>query len=160
MTLKELSKLYWLNREIEQNKKQLQELEEEIGGDAERLAQMRRNIDGLKSPGLDGMPHGTDVHSAVENAALRILQLEEDLKRKHEAAYNLQALISARQTLAILEKVKLENYIASIDDPCLRVAFTSRFVEGAAWDQVAVSMGKYEPDTVKKMCYRYIRWRG
>ena len=157
MTLKELSKLYWLNREIEQTRRQLEELEKEISEDAERLKELRRGLDGVHSPGLDGMPHGSDVHSAVENAVMRVMRLEEDLIRKHDAAKNLYEMISARQTRAIVEKEKLENYIAEIEDPVLRAAFTCRFVDGATWEKVAESMGKYTPDVVRKMCYRYVR---
>ena len=93
MTVKELSKLYWLNREVELNKRQLADLQAEIERDKDSLLAMRRSRDGLARPKLDGMPHGSDVSSPVENTVQQIMKLEEALRRKHDAMVNLQALI-------------------------------------------------------------------
>ena len=158
MTVKELSKLYWLNREVEMNKKQLAALEAEIEKDQQELYFLRRDLDGLASPNLDGMPHGSDVHSPVENTVEHIMKLESTLSRKHDALVNLTARISARQTLIILERDRLEQYIGTIDDSHMRQIFTLRFVNGLPWEQVAASLGAgYMAGTVKKACYRYIR---
>jgi flagellar biosynthesis chaperone FliJ len=158
LTVKELSKLYWLKREIDQNTRKLEKLQQVLAEDEERLRTLQDNADGLHGMNMDGMPHGSSVGSAVENTALRIMQLEEDVKQRREEVLNLQALISARQTLAVLERARLEKYIGEIDDPRMRLAFTCRFESGQSWEDVAQSMGgKCEADTVKKMCYRYIR---
>lgn len=158
MTVKELSKLYWLNREVELNKKQLTDLESEIAREMEELAALRASMDGLASPKLDGMPHGSDVHSPVENTVEHISMLEGALSKKHDALVNLTARISARQTLIILERDKLEQYIETIDDPFMRQVFTLRFVNGLPWQQVALSIGREETwESVKRLCYRYIR---
>ena len=158
MTVKELSKLYWLNREVELNKKQLADLEAEIERDKSELYFLRRDLDGLASPKLDGMPHGTDVHSPVENTVEHILKLEDALSQKHDALVNLTARISARQTLIILERDRLEQYIETVPDSNLRQVFTLRFVNGLPWEQVAAGMGAgFLADTVRKACYRYLR---
>lgn len=158
MTVNELSKLYWLNREVELNNKQLAALEAEIERDRQELDALRRSMDGLTASKLDGMPRGTDVHSPVENTVEHILKLEEALQRKHEALVNLTARISARQTLIILERDRLEQYIESLDDPYMRQIFTLRFVNGLLWEQVAASMGEgFVADSLKKACYRYLR---
>ena len=158
MTVKELSKLYWLNREVELNKRQLADLEKELAEDKERLDGMRRSLDGLASPKLDGMPHGSDVSSPVENTVEQIMMLEAALTRKHDALVNLTARISARQTLIILERDKLEQFIGTINDPYMRQVFTLRYVDGLQWKQVAAKVGDAETwDSVKRMCYRYIR---
>lgn len=158
MTVNELSKLYWLNREVELNNKQLATLEAEIERDRQELYALRRSMDGLTASKLDGMPRGTDVHSPVENTVEHILKLEEALQRKHEALVNLTARISARQTLIILERDRLEQYIGTVDDSHVRQIFTLRFVNGLPWEQVAASLGEgYLAETVRRSCYRYLR---
>lgn len=158
MTVKELSKLYWLNREVEWNQKQLADLEAQIERDTEELKALRRNMDGLASPNLDGLPHGSDVHSPVENTVEHIMKLEEALRKKHDALVNLQARISARQTLVILERDRLDQYIQTIDDLYLRDVFRLRFINGLRWQQVAASMGRMDMwESVKTACYRYLR---
>lgn len=160
MTVKELSKLYWLNREVELNQRQLADLEKELDQDRERLKELRKSLDGLASPKLDGMPHGSDVHSPVENTVEQIMMLEGALMRKHDALVNLTARISARQTLIILERDKLEQYIGAMEDAHMRQVFTLRFVNGLPWEQVAASLGAgYLPETVRVSCYRYLRRR-
>ena len=158
MTVKELSKLYWLNREVELNKRQLADLQAEIERDKDSLLAMRRSLDGLASPKLDGMPHGLDVSSPVENTVQQIMKLEEALRRKHDAMVNLQALISTRQTLIVLERDRLERYIGAIDDSIMRQIFTFRFVDGLRWDNVAANMGDgYNTEAIRKAVYRYIK---
>lgn len=158
MTVKELSKLYWLNREVELNKRQLADLQAEIERDKDSLLAMRRSLDGLASPKLDGMPHGSDVSSPVENTVQQIMKLEEALRRKHDAMVNLQALISTRQTLIVLERDRLERYIGAIDDSIMRQIFTFRFVDGLRWDSVAANMGDgYNTEAIRKAVYRYIK---
>lgn len=158
MTVKELSKLYWLNREVELNMRQLSDLESEIERDQAELVLLRGSLDGMASPKLDGMPHGSDVTRPVETTVEQIMRLEEALSRKHDALVNLKARISARQTLIILERDRLEQFIDTIPDSHLRQIFTFRYVNGLPWEQVAISMGDgYLLDTVRKACYRYIR---
>lgn len=158
MTVKELSKLYWLNREVELNKRQLADLEKELEQDRERLAGLRRSLDGLASPKLDGMPHGSDVSSPVENTVEQIMMLESALSKKHDALVNLTARISARQTLIILERDRLEQYIGAMADAHMRQIFTLRFVNGLPWEQVAASLGEgYAQESVRVACYRYLK---
>lgn len=157
MTVKELSKLYWLNREVEGNQKELLKLEAETLKVEEELLALRRDIDGLASPNMDGMPHGTDVGSAVEARALRIMQLEDAVRRRHDALVNLRARISTKQTLVILERDRLEQYVGEIVDPFMRQIMRLRFVNGLSWDQVAACLGNTKGESVKKRCYRYVR---
>ena len=158
MTIKELSKLYWLKREVEAGTRELERMEAEIFAAETELMNLRRDIDGLASPNLDGLPHGTDVHSAVESRAIQVMQLEEGIRRKHDALVNLRARISVRQTLVILERDRLEQYINTIVDPYMRRMFSLRFVDGLRWEQVAAGLGeRILGESVKKRCYRYIR---
>lgn len=128
MTINELSQLYWLNREIEMDQKRLEELRGKVAP---------------ASPTLTGMPHGTgDNSSKVERAAAEIVDLE--------------AIIAAKQIQCIHERQRLERYIQDIPDSLVRMVFTFRFVNGLPWGQVAESIGGNTPDSVKKICYRYL----
>lgn len=162
MTVKELSKLYWLNREVELNRKQLAALEAEIEQDQGELARLRISIDGLKSPTMsEDYPNGiqhTGTHSPVEDTVEHIVLLEDALRRKHDALVNLKAQISARQTLIVLERDRLERFIGTIPDSPMRQIFTFRFVNGLPWEQVAAGMGPgYLAESVRVSCYRYLR---
>lgn len=129
MTLKELSQLYWLNREIEMDTKRLEELEAKSGG--------------LASPSLSGMPHGNEVSSKVEREAVEIA--------------SLKWIIESKRKRCIAERNTLEQFIAAIPDSLTRQVFTLRFVNGLDWNQVAEHTGnKNTANTVKKICYRYL----
>lgn len=130
MTIKELSQLYWLNREIEYDQRRLEELETEAVAPA--------------SVRLDGMPHdGGLPGSRVERIVLEII--------------DLQAIIAAKQIQCIHERQRLERYIATVPDSLTRMIMTYRFVNGLPWAQVAYSIGGGNTeDSVKKRVYRYL----
>ena len=131
MTLKELSQLYYLTREIEADKRRLEELE--------RLAE------GPSISRLTGMPHAPGRNdSKVERLAAEIV--------------DLQAIIAARQIQCIHEKARLERWISSIPDSVTRQIFHCRFAEGMSWYQVAVNVGGNNTEaSVKMICYRYLK---
>ena len=130
MTLKELSQLYWLNREIEMDTKRLEELEAKAGG--------------LASPSLSGMPHGNEVSSKVEREAVEIASLKE--------------IIESKKKRCLVERRILEEFIATIPDSLTRQIFTYRFVNGLQWGQVAASIGgNNTADGVRKICNRYVK---
>lgn len=130
MTLKELSQLYYLTREIETDQKRLEELEQIAGTPS--LSQ------------LTGMPHAPNKNdSKVERLAAEIV--------------DLQAIIAARQIQCIHERARLERWISAIPDSLTRQIFTLRFVDGMSWVEVAVQIGGGNTvDGVKKRCYRYL----
>lgn len=130
MTVKELSQLYYLNREIEMDQKRLEELEAKIGPQAQRIT---------------GMPRGSNVvDSPEERLVLEIV--------------DLQAIIKAKQIQCIHERSRLERYIENIEDSETRMMFTLRFINGLSWYQVAKHMGEgYIGDSLKKKCYRYLK---
>lgn len=129
MTLKELSQLYYLNREIEMDKKRLQELEV-----------LAVSI----SPNLTGMPRSPGVSDKVGRYAAEIADLKGIIEAKHQQC--------------LYERSRLERYIASIDDSLLRQVLTYRFVNGLPWEQVAACVGgSNTAGSVKMMCYRYLK---
>ncbi len=131
MTVKELSQLYWLGREIEADQKRLDELE-----------QLAASPSGAK---LSGMPRAPfSGGSAVERLAAEIV--------------DLQAIIAARQIQCIHERARLERWIREVPDSLTRQIFHLRFVDGLTWAQVAAQIGGGNTDAgVKMICYRYLK---
>lgn len=131
MTLKELSQLYNLNREIEMDQKRLRELEAKI-------------TPGAKVP--DRMPRATGAVDKVGYYAAEIADLRSIIETKCRQCFH--------------ERNRLERYIADIDNSLLRQIFTYRFVNGLTWDQVAACIGGGNTaDSVRMACYRYIKKR-
>lgn len=129
MTLKELSQLYYLNREIEK--------------DWERLEVLRLRASGPSGPNLTGMPSGGNFDNRLERYIAEIVDLE--------------AIISAKITQCLHERNRLERYIADIPDSYLRQIFTLRFVNGLSWVQLAFSIGgDCTADGARMACNRYI----
>lgn len=131
MTLKELSQLYYLTREIEADQRRLEELERLAG------APSSSNLSGMPRA-----PHGAD--SKIERMAAEIV--------------DLQAIIAARQIQCIHERARLERWINEINDSFTRQIFQYRFVERLTWVQVALRIGGGNtPGCVKMICYRYLK---
>ena len=158
MTVKELSKLYRLNREIEQNMRTLERLEAALHDDESLLRDLRSSIGDVSSPPMSDMPKAHNVGSAVEDMVMRIAQLESNIAQKRSAILDIRITISTRQTLCLLERKRLEEYISSIDDSLLRQIFTLRFVNGLPWEQVAESIGGgNKAESARQACYRYLK---
>ncbi|MBR4863050.1 MAG: hypothetical protein IKU07_00620 [Oscillospiraceae bacterium] len=129
MTLKELSQLYYLNREIEMDKRRLLELE------AEAVS---------ISPNLSGMPRSPGVSDKVGRYAAEIA--------------DLKGIIEAKHKQCLYERSRIERYISSLDDSLLRQIFTYRFVNGLPWEQVAACVGGgNSAGSVRMACYRYLK---
>ena len=130
MTLKELSQLYYLNREIER--------------DQERLAELRAKALAPGTPVSDGMPKSPSLEKRLELYIAEIIDLE--------------AIMQAKIEQCLHERSRLERYIAGIPDSLTRQIFQLRFVDGLSWRQVAYSVGGGNTeDSVKKICYRYLK---
>lgn len=130
MTLKELSQLYYLNREIENDQRRLEELEAKLTSPS--------------SPNLSGMPRSTAYDNKIESSVADIM--------------DLKAIIAAKQQQCIYERSRLMRYITEIDDSLTREIFVFRFVNGLSWRQVAASVGgNNTAENVRQICSRYIR---
>ena len=129
MTLKELSQLYHLNREIEQDK--------------ERLERLKSAITSPTGPNLSGMPSGGSRENRLEKLIAEMVDLE--------------AIISSKMTQCMHERSRLERYIADIPDSYTRQVFTARFVQGLSWEQVASRIGGITADAARMMCNRHIK---
>ena len=127
MTLKELSQLYYLNREIEMDQHRLRELEAKALPGAQVIT---------------GMPHGTGVVDKVGEYAAEIA--------------DLRGIIEAKHQQCLYERSRLERYIAGIDDSLTRQIFTYRFINGLPWVQVAACIGGNTPDGCRMTVKRYL----
>lgn len=112
MTVKELSQLYYLGREIEMDRRRLMELGARV-------------LPGGQAP--TGMPHSAGVTDRVGDCAAEIA--------------DLRGIIEAKHRQCLCERSRLERYIAGIESSYLRQIFTHRFVEGLTWGQVAQRVG-------------------
>lgn len=129
MTLKELSQLYYLNREIESDRRRLEELEAKLASPS--------------SPNLSGMPRSTAYGNKIESSVADIM--------------DLKAIIAAKQQQCIYERSRLMRYITEINDSLTREIFIFRFVNGLSWRQVAASVGgNNTADSCRMTCKRYI----
>lgn len=128
MTMKELSQLYWLNREIERDKARLEEL-------------YTKAISCTQS--ITGMPHVPGVTDKVGNYSGEIA--------------DLRGIIEANIQRCFYELNRLNRYIDSVDDPQMRMILSLRFVNGLPWRQVAESIGgNNSEDSVRMMCKRFL----
>lgn len=128
MTLKELSQLYYLNREIEHDK--------------QRLIELKSKAYAASSPNLSG--------TGAVGAGDRIGRYAAELS-------DCEAIINAKQIQCIHERNRLERYIADIPDSLTRQIFTLRFISGMSWVQVALSVGgNTTADGARMICRRYL----
>ena len=130
MTLKELSQLYYLNREIEM--------------DQQRLEELRAKAESPQSPALTGMPGIVNAESRLERYVAEMVDLEN--------------IIKAKQDQCIYERNRLERFIQDIDDSLTRQIFTLRCVNGLSWVEVADCVGGGNTDLgAKQRFYRHLR---
>ena len=159
MTLKELSQLYWLNREIELDQKRLEVLDMEIQKDEERLSFLESTLSVPSCSNYDDMPKNIGFENKLENDVVRIIDQRESVKQKKNARSNIAATIREKQTRCLTERNRLERYISGISDSLLRLIFTFRFINGLTWAQVSEHIGMHTTeDSVKKLCYRYLKY--
>lgn len=128
MTVREMSQLYYLNREIEQLERQLEELE--------CLAESTTQV-------ITGMPHGSGTSDKVGRYAVRIA--------------DLRSMIDNRKARCWDEMNRLNAYIDGVEDSLTRQILTLRYVNGLSWQQVADSVGGgISSDGVRKIQQRYL----
>ena len=129
MTVRELSKLYYLKKLIERDTVRLSELES-------RLMPGGMN--------LTGMPKNPSPKNMMEEIIPLLMDIKDRL-RSEQAKY-------------IQERMAIEDYINSIDDYQMRCILSCRFVDLMTWNQTALYIGGGNTeDSVKKACYRFLK---
>lgn len=128
MTNQELSQLYYLKKEIAQQKQRLEELKA-----------ASTNI----TPQITGMPHGSGVSDKVSRYAAEMA--------------DLQSLIELNVQKCWYELNRLNRYIADCDDSLVRQILSMRYINGLSWTQVALQIGGGNtPDSVRMLHNRYL----
>lgn len=128
LTKKELSQLYYLNREIAQEKRKLAELEA-------AATDTGAKITGL--PHIGGISDKTAIAAAIADS---------------------RNIIEALTKAAIAEYNRLVRYIASVDDSLMRQILTLRHIDGLSWVAVAMRVGGGNTEASVKMAYsRYLK---
>ena len=129
MTKKELSQLYYLNREIEEQTRRLSELEEIATSCAVTIT---------------GMPHAPGITDKVANYATEIA--------------DLRAILDLNLKKCFYELNRLNRYIASVDDSQMRLILSMRYINGFSWTKIAMSIGGGNtPDSVRKAHDRFLQ---
>lgn len=130
MTKKDLSQLYYLKKEIEQQQNRLQKLED-----------IATNIGNSTSVGKIQNNETSDKIGkyAAEIADIKSL-LELNIKKHF---YELRSL---------------ERYIQSLEDSEIRIILTLRYIQCLSWQQIARSMGTAgDGSTERKKIDRYLK---
>ena len=129
MTVRELSKLYYLNKLIERDSLRLSELENRL------------------QPGgmnFNGMPRNPSPKNMMEEIIPLIIEIEERIRKEQEDY--------------IRERMEIESFIRSVEDYQIRLILSYRFVDLLTWNQTARMIGgNNTEDSVKKMCYRFLK---
>ncbi|MDL2324283.1 hypothetical protein LJC61_03925 [Ruminococcaceae bacterium OttesenSCG-928-A16] len=123
MTQKELGQLYWLNREIEMDKRQLEELTAAAIGAGSKIT---------------GLPHAAKL---ADKTALTT-----------EIA-NCKALMEAKIQLCLAEYTRLHRFISTVEDSQMRMILTLRHINGLNWRQISFHVGGGNTEDGVKMAY-------
>lgn len=127
MTKRELSQLYYLNREIDR--------------ECARLAQLEAAATSATST-ISGLPHAGTISDKTALAA---------------AIADSRQVIQNTQHLAVIEYNRLMRYIADIDDSLIRQIIRARYVDGKSWHEVAeVIGGNNTADSVRMAHNRFL----
>lgn len=129
MTKHDLSQLYYLNREIVQLQKKLDELE---------------SLKISCTSQITGMPRVLGFSDKVGNYAAEIA--------------DLKSLLDLNLKKCFYELNRINRYIQSIDDSEMRQIIALRYVNGLSWNQVAASISVYATESsVRKAHDRFLQ---
>jgi hypothetical protein len=115
MTKKELSQLYYLNREIEEQQRRLTELESLATNCTSRIT---------------GFPRGNAVNDKLARYVAEIA--------------DLRGLIDLNLKKCFYELNRLTRYINSVEDSQMRQILSLRHINGLTWLQVAFMLGEHD----------------
>ena len=128
MTKKELSQLYWLNREIEEEKRKLAELEAAATGCTAKIT---------------GLPHVSGAHDKIGDLGILIAEQRD--------------LIDLKVRQSVVEYNRLMRYIASVEDAQMRTILSLRYIDGLSWQQVAFRIGESDEQYPRRKHNKFLR---
>ncbi len=146
MTIKELSQLYYLSQEIKQLKAKKRLLEKDLHNLSTTVGCVQASQ----------MQIPFKLHS-VKVEGIGITDRNKWLRIKAELS-DVKNLIELKLEQQVCEYNRLNRYIQTVDDSLIRQILELRFINGLSWNKVADNIGGYNSeDSVKKMCYRYLK---
>lgn len=129
MTRKELSNLYYLKKEIEQQHRRLFELEAAATN---------------CSANITGLPSGNGISDKIGNYAAQIA--------------DLRSLLVLNLKKCLYELERLNRYVQGIDDSLVRQIIIYRFEKCMSWRQIEREIGGNNTSAgLRKRLYRYLR---
>lgn len=131
MTRKELSQLYYLEKELRRCEENLAEINESIQA---------------KSQKINGMPFQNtgDASNPVEESVLKLMKAEQALEGYREAI--------------LIRKARIYEWITSLDDMILSAIVDYRCIRLMSWEEVASHIGGGNTaESVRKYFVRNIR---
>ena len=143
MTVKELSQLYHLNREIERLTSELDRLE--------RLTKKDVVCDSVKgSYACFPYTEHSILIRGIENEGYKISRHDLEIAE-------LKGLLELSIKKSIIERARLERYINEIDDAEMRQIIALRYVNGLGWRQIAAELGYQDESAPRKRHNRFLR---
>ena len=115
MSKRELSQLYYLSREIELDKRRLEELEAAAQGITQQIT---------------GMPPVGGAGDKVGRYAAEIADLRGIIEHKIQQCW--------------YELNRLNRYIATVEDSQMRQILTLRYINRMSWQQIAFAIGEHD----------------
>lgn len=129
MDQKKLYRLFYLPKQIEHTRREIQRIKE-------RLTAI--------SPSLTGMPHGGGVYDKIGEGVPELVDKKAQLERM---VHGYEA-----------EENEIERWIDEIEDLHLQLIVRLRFKDKMSWQEVAMEAGgNNTEDSVRKLVDRYIR---
>lgn len=144
MTEKELNSLYYINIELEQIKKDIEDIKEQ-----RHQLKFDASIGGMV---YDGLPHSAEPGKPVENKVISYEKKRKELDEKLQAELEYQA---ERMLEYEIKKAIIEEFIYSITDAELRIIFKYRCIKLCSWDEIGRIL-HCDRRTASRKYYRYI----
>ena len=141
-----MSQLYHLNREIEQLKKQKENLEYTI----QAISATKDTVQG-SSASFPFVLHSITVEGIPHSRGGEWLKMKSELQ-------DVKKLLEINAEKLVFEYNRLNRYIQECEDSLTRQVLTGRYINGLSWPQVAAGIeGNNTEDSVKKIAYRYFK---
>ena len=128
MTKKELSELYWLNREIEEEQRKLNELKAAATDCTAKIT---------------GLPHVSGTLDLLGDLCILIAEQKD--------------LIELKVKQSIIKYNRLNRYIANVSDAQMRMILSLRYVNGLTWQQIAEKIGEKDESYPRRKHNAFLR---
>ena len=120
MTKEELSKYYYLKKEIKQIEERIKEIDDTF----------------LSANRINGMRYEKRLSNPQEQRMILIEKYDKRLEKKKDEA--------------LKELMKIENFIDSINDPEIRMIFRYRYIELMEWNKIVMLVHMSERTVYRK----------